>query len=92
MTFTTAAWFLAALSFFCFSVIFWRFGNEPIRLFTFRQRDEMMKDELTEGFMLDFEGYLQSINTRNKLRYRIASGGFLVAGMTAVLLSLALSL
>jgi hypothetical protein len=50
-----------------------------------------MKDELPEGFMLDFEGYLQSINTRNKVRYRIASGGFLVAGMAAVLLSLALS-
>ena len=91
MTMTATAWLLAALIFFCFSFIFWRFGNEPIRLFTFRQRDETTKAELPEGFMQDFEGYLQSINARNKTRYWIASGGFLVAGMTAILLSLALS-
>jgi len=94
----TVSWLIAALIFFYFSLIFWRFGNEPIRTFAIRRRSEKEEaqagesedEESTSEFLGEFEGYLQSINERNKFRYRLAAGGFLVAGLTALLLALAL--
>lgn len=94
----TVSWLIAALIFFYFSLIFWRFGNEPIRTFTIHQRSgkeeaqagESENEELTSKFLDEFEGYLKSINDRNKFRYRLAAGGFLVSGLTALLLALAL--
>ena len=92
------SWLIATLIFFYFSLIFWRFGNDPIRSFIVRRRsekeegqaDEPENEELTSKFLAEFEGYLQSINDRNKFRYRLASGGFLVAALTALLLALAM--
>lgn len=94
----TMSWLIAALIFFYFSLIFWRFGNEPIRTFNIRQRSEKEEtqagdsenEEHTSKFLGEFEGYLQSINNRNKFRYRLAAGGFLISGLTALLLALAL--
>ena len=89
------AWVFAALIFLCFAVLFWTFGNQPLRAFSIRQRFE--EDEASEemkkfrdGFLQEFDGYLSSINSRNKFRYRIAAGGFLVAFLTALLLSITL--
>ncbi len=91
----TVPWLIATLIFFSFSFIFWRFGNAPIRSFTFRERsgvevqtDVLEVDDSTSEFLLEFEGYLEAINQRNKFRYRIAAGGFLIAGLTALLLAL----
>ncbi|TET96446.1 MAG: hypothetical protein E3J30_11775 [Anaerolineales bacterium] len=94
----TVSWLIATLIFFYFSLIFWRFGNEPIRTFTIRQRSEKEEDqagesedeELTSEFLGEFGGYLKSVNDLNKFRYRLAAGGFLVAALTALLLALAL--
>jgi len=94
----TVSWLIAALIFFYFSLIFWRFGNEPIRTFAVRRRSETEEiqageaenEELTSKFLGEFEGYLQSINDRNKFRYRLAAGGFLISGLTSLLLALAL--
>jgi hypothetical protein len=92
------SWFIAALIFFSFSFVFWRFGNEPIRFFSFRERfetpapgaGESESDKLIVSFLHDFEGYLKSINEQNKFRYRIASGGFLIASLASILLALSL--
>jgi len=90
------SWLLAALIFLCFTVIFFGFGRDPIRSFAVRQRfeDEENVDSQSQkridAFLKDFDGYLQSINARNKFRYLIASGGFLVATLVCLLLAVAL--
>jgi len=95
----TISWLIATLIFFLFTVIFWSFGNDPIRSFSLRQRiedddseaGESKSDKVIAAFLRDFDGYLKSINARNKFRYRIAAGGFFMAGLTCLLLTLALS-
>lgn len=92
----TVPWFIATLIFFSFSFIFWHFGNDPIRSYANRQQSEaketdvvVLEDDPTASeFLREFEGYLESINKRNRFRYRIAAGGFLIAGLTALLLAL----
>jgi hypothetical protein len=92
----TVPWLIAALIFFSFSFVFWHFGNDPIRSYVNRQQSEAKEtdvgvsddDPTTSEFLREFEGYLDSINKRNRFRYRIAAGGFVIAGLTALLLSL----
>jgi len=45
----TVSWLIATLIFFYFSLIFWRFGNEPIRTFSIRQRSEKEEDQAGES-------------------------------------------
>jgi hypothetical protein len=86
-------WLLAALIFLCFSIIFFGFGRDPIRSFSIRERfddDENVESsgqKQINAFLKDFDGYLASVNARNKFRYLIASGGFLVATLVCVLLA-----
>jgi hypothetical protein len=95
-TMFTVPWLIAALIFFSFSFVFWHFGNDPIRSYADRHQSQMegneageLEDEvITSEFLHEFDGYLESINQRNRFRYRIAAGGFLIAGMTALLLAL----
>jgi hypothetical protein len=92
----TVPWLIAALIFFSFSFVFWHFGNDQLRYYVDRQQSEakdtdvgvLDDDPTTFEFLRDFEGYLDSINKRNRFRYRIAAGGFVIAGLTALLLSL----
>ena len=92
----TVPWLIAALIFFSFSFVFWHFGNDPIRSYADRHQTKAMDtdvgvledDPTTSEFLREFEGYLESINKRNRFRYRIAAGGFVIAGLTALLLSL----
>lgn len=93
------AWLIAMLIFFYYAILFWNFSNQPLRFFTIRKRYDQDGNELIpfEGdnpptqFLKEFEGYLGSINKQNKFRYRIASGGFVMAGMGALLLAIALT-
>jgi hypothetical protein len=93
------SWFIAALIFFSFSLGFWRFGTDPIRSFAIRERfgipepgaGESESDKLITAFLRDFDGYLKSINERNRFRYRIAAGGFLIAALASILLALSIS-
>jgi hypothetical protein len=95
-TMLTVPWLIAALIFFSFSIVFWHFGNDPIRSYADRHQSQTeeneaggLEDELiTSEFLHEFDGYLESINQRNRFRYRIAAGGFLIAGLTALLLAL----
>jgi hypothetical protein len=85
-----SVWFFIALSFFWFSIVFWRYSRSPIRNFSLRQRDDFQEKDVEENeslrkLLIDIEGYLDSINRANKTRYRISSLGFLIAGITAVL-------
>jgi hypothetical protein len=92
----TVPWLIAALIFFSFSFVFWHFGNDPIRSYTDRHQTEAEEsdagafedDPTTSEFLQEFDGYLESINKRNRFRYRIAAGGFIIAGLTALLLAL----
>ncbi len=92
------SWLIATLIFFIFCGIFLYFGQEPIRFFAIRERlevgevqpQELESDKRIAAFLKEFEGYLKNINNRNKFRYRIAAGGFFIAGLTCLLLSLAL--
>jgi hypothetical protein len=71
---TSITWLLAALIFLCFSVIFFSFGRDPIRSFAVRERfdeDENVESQSQkriEAFLKDFDGYLQSVNARNRFR------------------------
>jgi uncharacterized membrane protein SpoIIM required for sporulation len=88
-------WLLAALIFLCFTIIFFSFGRDPIRSFAVRDRfddedvDSQEKKRI-DAFLKDFDGYLQSINARNRFRYYIAAGGFLVAVLVSLLLAIAM--
>ena len=92
----TVPWLIAALIFFSFSFVFWHFGSDPIRPYANRPQSEakvtdvgvLEDDPITSEFLHEFEGYLESINKRNRFRYRIAAGGFVIAGLAALLLSL----
>ena len=92
----TVPWLIAALIFFSFSFVFWHFGTDPIRSYANRPQSEaqatddgMLEDDSTiSEFLREFDGYLESINQRNRFRYRIAAGGFLIAALTALLLAL----
>ena len=92
----TVPWLIAALIFFSFSFVFWHFGSDPIRSYADRQQSEakdtdavvLEDDPAISEFLREFEGYLESINKRNRFRYRIAAGGFVIAGLAALLLSL----
>jgi len=87
-------WLLAALIFLCFSIIFFSFGRDPIRFFATRERFEeeaavdSQSQKRIDAFLKDYEGYLKSINARNRFRYYIASGGFLIACLVCVLLAI----
>jgi hypothetical protein len=87
------SWLLAALIFLCFSVIFVGFGRDPIRSFAVRERFDDEENVETPGqkrieaFLKDFDGYLKSINARNRFRYYVAAGGFLVAALVCLLLA-----
>jgi len=95
-TMLTVPWLIAALIFFSFSFVFWHFGNDPIRSYANRLQSEVEEtnvsglddDPTISEFLREFDGYLESINKRNRFRYRIAAGGFLIAGLTAFLLAL----
>jgi hypothetical protein len=95
----TIAWLVATMIFFYYAIIFWNFGKKPLRFFTIRKRFDENGNEIIpyEGenaptqFLKEFEGYLGSINKNNKFRFRIASGGFIMAGFAALMLALALA-
>ncbi len=88
----TQVWPIIAVIFLYFSAFFWRLSNSPIRMFHFRQGgettelkpDETDTDKFTADFLLEFDGYLASVNRLNKTRYRLSSAGFFVSGLTAV--------
>jgi hypothetical protein len=88
-------WVFASIIFIIFMVLFWAFGNDPLRTFAIRQRFE--EDEADEEvkkfrdlFLKEFDGYLASINRRNKFRYRVAAGAFFAAFLTSLLLAVTL--
>jgi hypothetical protein len=88
-------WLLVALAFLYFSFIFWQYSNMPIRNFVFRRQEANPLGEGEEGekeneiqtltteSVLEFEGYLKSINNMIKTRFRIGAIGFLIAAMGA---------
>ena len=63
-----------------------------MRSFIFRNFEETKQVEgseselsqLPDEFRRDFEGFLASIDKTNKVRYRVAAAGFLIAGINAL--------
>ena len=85
-------WITLAVVFFYFTFVYWRYSNSPMRSFIFRDIEETQPDEgseselsqLSDEFRRDFKGFLPSINKTNKVRYRVAAAGFLIAGINAL--------
>jgi len=85
-------WITLAVVFFYFSIIYWRYSTSPMRSFSFRNIEETQQVEGSESessqfsdeFRRDFEGFLSSINNTNKVRYRVAAAGSLIAGINAL--------
>jgi len=85
-------WITLAVVFFYFSIIYWRYSTKPIRPFIFRkvggtQQDagsEPEPEQLPVEFERDLEGFIDTVNNTNKIRYRVAAAGFLIAGVNAL--------
>jgi hypothetical protein len=84
-------WLPLTVIFFYFSLIFWRYSRTPIRPFIFRKRAEARQTEaeaapsepLSDDLTQDIEGFVKSVNDTNRIRYRVAALGFLIAGINA---------
>lgn len=80
-------WVAIGLVFFYFAIIFYQYSKTPLRDFNIRQSQRTKTDEEQESeemtiFMelqRDFGRYLESINSKNIARSRIASIGFTLA-------------
>lgn len=85
-------WLPLTIIFFYFSLIFWRYSRTPIRPFIFRKREEERQSEaegntsepLSDDLAQDIDGFVKSVNDTNRIRYRIAALGFLIAGVNAL--------
>lgn len=85
-------WLPLTVIFFYFSIIFWRYSRTPIRPFIFRKRAEALQSEaddippesLSGDLTQDIDGFVKSVNDSNRIRYRVAALGFLIAGMNAL--------
>lgn len=84
-------WLAIGLTFFYFAIIFYQYSQKPLRSFVIRDRQQKKLDTEPEpeGMNLfyelqnDFEKYLENINKKNVDRSRIASIGFVLAGIAA---------
>jgi hypothetical protein len=85
-------WLPLTVIFFYFSLIFWRYSRTPIRPFIFRKRAEtrqseaaaVLSESLSDDLTQDIDGFVKSVNDTNKIRYRVAALGFLIAGVNAL--------
>jgi type IV secretory pathway TrbF-like protein len=85
-------WLPLTVVFFYFSLIFWRYSRTPIRPFIFRKRGEARyiesegttQDSLSDDIAQDIDGFVKSVNDTNRIRYRVAALGFLIAGVNAL--------
>ncbi|KPK94562.1 MAG: hypothetical protein AMJ88_03490 [Anaerolineae bacterium SM23_ 63] len=85
-------WLPLTVIFFYFSLIFWRYSRTPIRPFIFRKRSETRQSEvegittepLSDALAQDIDGFVKSVNDTNRIRYRVAALGFLIAGVNAL--------
>jgi hypothetical protein len=85
-------WLPLTVIFLYFSLIFWRYSRTPIRPFIFRKRadqrqsevDAVLSEPLSDDLMQDIEGFVKSVNDTNRIRYRVAALGFLIAGINAL--------
>jgi hypothetical protein len=85
-------WLPLTVIFFYFSLIFWRYSRTPIRPFIFRKRAEdrqieaegITSESLSDDLAQDIDGFVKSVNDTNRIRYRVAALGFLIAGVNAL--------
>jgi hypothetical protein len=84
-------WLTIGLIFYYFSFVFFQYSRTPIRSFLIREGQKTVLESTTELGELssfkqlwsDFDRYLDSINSRNISRTRIAAIGFLLAGIAS---------
>ncbi len=84
-------WLAIGLIFYYFSFVFFQYSRTPIRSFVMREGQKTVVESSTELDELssfkqlwsDFDHYLDSINSRNISRARIATIGFFLAGMAS---------
>lgn len=84
-------WVAIGLIFFYFAIIFYQYSKTPLRDFNIRQSqqtktaEEKASGEMTifKELQRDFGRYLESINSKNIARSRIAAIGFGLATMAS---------
>ena len=76
-------WFILAAIFAYLAYMQWRLSGEPLRTFTFRDRDrepgEAESEEINKKTIDDFNNYLEMVNFRNQKHHQMAAIGFFVA-------------
>lgn len=85
-------WIILTVVFFYFCVLFWNYSRMPLRQFIFRNRgwgdssegESSLEEELPSVFLSDLEGFINSINHTNSIRFRLGSVGFFIAGMLSL--------
>ena len=79
-----------SVMFFYFALVFWQYSTIPVRPFIIRQLDAPQEDtqgdhdSLLDEISADINGYLTSLFRTNKIRFRAAAAGFLIAGIASV--------
>jgi len=80
-------WIAIGLVFFYFAIIFYQYSKTPLRDFNIRESQQAQTDEHKDSeemsifseLQRDFGRYLQSVNSKNVARSRIAAIGFALA-------------
>lgn len=84
-------WVAIGLVFFYFTIIFYQYSKTPLRDFNIRQSQQLKTDEernseemtIFKELQRDFGRYLESINSKNVARSRIAAIGFGLATLAS---------
>lgn len=84
-------WLAIGLIFYYFSFVFFQYSKTPIRSFMIRDGQKAILENATDLGELssfkqlrsDFDHYLDSINSKNISRAKIAASGFFLAGLAS---------
>ena len=84
-------WLTIGLIFYYFSFVFFQYSRTPLQSFVIRKGQKITFEGAPEieelssfkEFLSDVDRYLESINSRNLSRARIAAIGFFLAGLAS---------
>jgi hypothetical protein len=80
-------WLIFAAVFLYFGYVHWQMSRTSIRSFHFRSEPgvDPAASQVLQGFVKDFNNYLDITNKMEKQRNTVAAAGFLVAGFLALI-------
>jgi hypothetical protein len=80
-------WLILAAIFFSFGYVHWSQAKRDLRPFKLRERsgEAAQSDEMLQGFVSEFNSYLEAINAQNRAANRAAATGYFVSGLVALI-------